>query len=151
MVQITRLQIVSEAEKFVGTPYRHQGALPGSGADCIGLIRGMWKALYGWEPPEAVDYTPDIGEGNHVETMLEMADKYLLVKLKEERLPGDVLMFRLKSHMVVKHTGILVGSPVGEQFIHAQSGDMVRKTFLSTPWLKLLHAVYSFPHIIGEG
>ena len=48
---------VAEAEKWIGTPYRHQAAEIGVGCDCLGLIRGVWGALYGTvpgiEPPYA--------------------------------------------------------------------------------------------------
>ena len=35
------------ARKWLGTPYRHQASLRGEGADCLGLIRGVWRELTG--------------------------------------------------------------------------------------------------------
>ena len=39
--------IVVAARRYVGTPYHHQAALAGAGCDCLGLIRGVWRDLYG--------------------------------------------------------------------------------------------------------
>ena len=40
------MEIVAEARNGIGTPYRHQGSLKGVACDCIGLVRGVWRALY---------------------------------------------------------------------------------------------------------
>jgi len=41
---------VREARRWIGTPYVHQACCRGAGTDCLGLIRGVWVALYGREP-----------------------------------------------------------------------------------------------------
>ncbi|MEM1422329.1 MAG: peptidase P60, partial [Pseudomonadota bacterium] len=38
-------QIAYEASRWIGTPYRHQASLRGVGCDCLGLLRGVWRAL----------------------------------------------------------------------------------------------------------
>ena len=48
--------ILSEARQWLGTPYRHQASLKGVGCDCLGLVRGVWRALYGYEPEEPGPY-----------------------------------------------------------------------------------------------
>jgi NlpC/P60 family putative phage cell wall peptidase len=50
---VTRESIVKAARGWLGTPYHHQASVKGAGADCLGLIRGLWRELYGSEP-EAV-------------------------------------------------------------------------------------------------
>ena len=47
---LTRTAIVEEARAWIGTPYRHQASLKGVGCDCLGLIRGVWRAVMGEEP-----------------------------------------------------------------------------------------------------
>ncbi|MFZ1680734.1 MAG: peptidase P60, partial [Rhizobiaceae bacterium] len=32
--------VVAEAERWIGTPYRHQGSTRGVGCDCLGLVLG---------------------------------------------------------------------------------------------------------------
>src|SRR5690606_4769974 len=45
--------IVAEALEWVGTPYRHQASLKGVACDCLGLVRGVWRSIYGLEPEDA--------------------------------------------------------------------------------------------------
>ena len=42
--------VVKAARAWLGTPYRHQASTLGAGCDCLGLLRGVWRALYGDEP-----------------------------------------------------------------------------------------------------
>jgi NlpC/P60 family putative phage cell wall peptidase len=39
--------IVTLARTWLGTPYHHPASTTGVGADCVGLIRGVWRELYG--------------------------------------------------------------------------------------------------------
>jgi NlpC/P60 family putative phage cell wall peptidase len=50
---------VAEARLWLGTPYMHQASARGAGADCLGLLRGIWRALYGDEPEVVPPYTED--------------------------------------------------------------------------------------------
>ena len=54
-------RVVDIARAWIGTPYVHQGSARGAGTDCLGLIRGVWRQLYGSEPEVAPAYTPDWG------------------------------------------------------------------------------------------
>ena len=42
--------VVGEALTWLGTPYRHQGLRKGVGCDCLGLVLGVWRAVYGVAP-----------------------------------------------------------------------------------------------------
>ena len=42
--------VVAEARRWIGTPYVHQASSFQAGCDCLGLIRGVWRHLYGAEP-----------------------------------------------------------------------------------------------------
>ena len=59
---ITRSLIVAETRAWIGTPYRHQASLKGVGCDCLGLVRGVWRATIGDEPECAPPYAPDWAE-----------------------------------------------------------------------------------------
>ena len=42
--------VVEAARGWLGTPYRHQVSLKGEGADCLGLVRGVWREVAGeWQ------------------------------------------------------------------------------------------------------
>ena len=42
--------VVATARGWLGTPYLHQASCRGAGCDCLGLLRGLWRALAGAEP-----------------------------------------------------------------------------------------------------
>jgi NlpC/P60 family putative phage cell wall peptidase len=58
---VTREAIVAAARSFVGTPYHHQASCKKAGCDCLGLIRGVWRDVYGLEPEPMPPYTRDWG------------------------------------------------------------------------------------------
>ena len=51
--------VVRAARLFLGTPYRHQASVPGAGCDCLGLVRGVWREVYGEEPELPPPYRAD--------------------------------------------------------------------------------------------
>ncbi len=55
----TKDEIVAAARGWIGTPYRHQGQVKGVGCDCLGLVRGVWRDLYGAEPEAPPPYRAD--------------------------------------------------------------------------------------------
>ena len=103
--------IVSAARGWLGTPYHHQGSVRGAGCDCLGLIRGVWRALYGPEPEALPAYTRDWGNATGSETLIAAACRHLM-RLDDVTCaaPGDVLVFRMRDRGVAKHAGILVSA-----------------------------------------
>ena len=65
------------ARDWIGTPYRHQASCAGAGADCLGLIRGVWRQLYGHEPAAVPAYTPDWSEAQRDERLWRAAALHL--------------------------------------------------------------------------
>ena len=45
----------------------------GVGCDCLGLVRGVWRELYGAEPKPVPAYTRDWAEATGAETLLAAA------------------------------------------------------------------------------
>ena len=103
---MTRDDIVAEARTWVGTPYRHQASEKGIGADCLGLIRGLWREHYGDEPANVPAYTADWSEPQGAEVLFAAAAKHLRKKPLGEAALGDVLLFRMRRGSVAKHLGI---------------------------------------------
>ena len=54
---IPRKAILTAAYDWLDTPYQHQASVKGGGCDCLGLIRGVWREIYGDEPMETPAYT----------------------------------------------------------------------------------------------
>ena len=54
--------VLAAARGWLGTPYRHQASVKGVGADCLGLVRGVWREMVGAEPETLPAYTADWAE-----------------------------------------------------------------------------------------
>jgi hypothetical protein len=70
--------VVAAAREFLGTPYRHQASLAGVGCDCLGLLRGVWRALYGAEPMAMPPYRADIRDPLNAGALRQAAERLLL-------------------------------------------------------------------------
>lgn len=141
---MTRAEIVAEARLWLGTPYCHQASQKGAGCDCLGLVRGVWRAVVGREPEALPPYTPDWAETLGEETLLAAARRHLIEIPLSQAKRGDVLVFRMASEVPAKHCGLLLAPDL---FIHAYWGRAVTETRLSAWWAKRLAAAFSFPEL----
>ncbi len=139
---ISRHAILAEAREWIGTPYRHQASAKGAGCDCLGLVRGVWRALYGPEPEAAPAYTPDWAERHGEETLLYAARRHLVERAIAEAAPGDVLLFRMDAQSPAKHAAIL---DEDQRLIHAYWGRAVVRSHFAQWWRKRCAAAFSFP------
>ncbi len=137
-------RIVAEARGWIGTPYLHQCSTRGAGTDCLGLLRGIWRAVLGAEPEAVPPYTQDWAEPSRQELLLDAALRHLTPKPLAEAAPGDVLLFRMRDGAVAKHLGIQ-GRTDPPSFIHAYSGHGVVESPLSAPWARRIAGRFAFP------
>ena len=86
--------VAAIARTWLGTPYQHQQSLRLVACDCLGLVRGVWRALYGAEPEAPPPYRADWAETSGRERLLEAARRRLVEIDLAEAHPGDVLLFR---------------------------------------------------------
>ena len=100
---IARSAILDEARAWIGTPYCHQASAKGAGCDCLGLVRGVWRALYGAEPQVTPAYSPDWAEREGRETLQEAARAHMIELTVDAARPGDVLLFRMERSAPMKH------------------------------------------------
>lgn len=136
--------VLAEAETWLGTPYRHQGSRKGVGCDCLGLVRGIWRALYGREPELPGPYTPDWAETGKGDPLFEAAMRHCRQKPLEKAQAGDLLVFRWRAHHAAKHLGILLG---GERFLHAYERHAVTISPLIPQWRRRIAGIFAFPEI----
>lgn len=139
---LDRAAILAEALSWIGTPYLHRASLKGHGADCLGLVRGVWRALVGPEPEPLPPYAPDWAEAGRRETLADTAHRCLVAIAPEAAQPGDVLLFRFRAHLPAKHAAIL---SEGGRMIHAYDGASVCETHLSPWWRRRLAFAFAFP------
>ena len=139
---------VEAARGWLGTPYRHQASVRGVGADCLGLVRGMWREVMGEEPETLPAYSPDGAEVGGCETLLEGAVRWLVAKPLSEMQAGDVLLFRMSAGAPIKHCAILSadGAPEG-RMIHAYWGRAVVESWIGSWWRRRLAAAFRFPEL----
>jgi NlpC/P60 family putative phage cell wall peptidase len=138
----TRTDIVALARTWLGTPYHHQASVKGVGTDCIGLVRGVWRELYGCEPQPLPAYTRDWAEAHGRETLLEAARRHMAEIAPAEARPGDLLIFRWRRTAPAKHCAIL-STPA--TMIHALEGAGVSEVSLSPWWHRHVAGAFRFP------
>ncbi len=140
-----REDVVAAAREWLGTPYVHQASRLGAGSDCLGLIRGVWRALYGPEPLSLPAYTPDWGETGTDELLLAGARQFLVPTRHEQA--GDVLVFAMRSGAVAKHLGIQARTGPEASFIHAYERYGVVESPLTGPWRAKIAGRFAFPRL----
>ncbi|RBI75724.1 peptidase [Roseovarius sp. TE539] len=134
------------AREWIGTPYRHQASRRGAGADCLGLIRGIWREVVGTEPEQPPAYSMDWSEPAREEVLWQAALRHLRAKpTGQDEASGDVLLFRMRAGSVAKHLGLTGRIGAQASFIHAYSGHGVVESPLSTPWRRRIVARFTFP------
>jgi NlpC/P60 family putative phage cell wall peptidase len=136
----TRAAVLASAEGWLDTPYRHQSSVKHVGTDCLGLIRGVWRDLYGDEPESPPAYTPDWAEASEAETLRDAAARWL-IPLRTPK-PGDVLLFRMAPDAPCKHIGILYRP---DRILHAYWGKSVVTSYFAPYWQRRHVASFAFP------
>lgn len=136
---------VAAARGWIGTPYLHQASVKGAGTDCLGLLRGVWRELYGGEPEPVPAYTPDWAEPWGREVLWAAARRWLVEKPSGAPAAGDVLLFRMRAGGIAKHLGIAGAVGAGASFIHAYGGHAVVESPLTAPWARRVVARFAFP------
>lgn len=142
----TRAAVLAEAEAWLGTPYRHQASRRGVGCDCLGLVRGVWRALYGSEPETPGPYAADWAEAGAGDALFDAARRHLTEIGPQDGAPGDLLVFRWRPHLPARHLGI---AAEGGRFIHAYQGSAVVASALVPQWLNRIAGVFAFPPLPG--
>lgn len=133
--------VVVAARSWLGTPYRHRASTPGAGCDCLGLVRGVWRALYGAEPMAVPAYRASPRDPEFAGALRTAAERFLLAE-SGPLAAGQVVLFRLSGMAEAKHCGILVSA---DRFIHAQEKLGVVEANLTDGWARRVSGRFSFP------
>lgn len=151
---VSRETIVAVARAWIGTPYRHQGSLKGAGCDCLGLIRGVWREVYGVEPEPMVPYSANWAEESRSETLRDAAARHMSRigddATNGERLlallaPADLILVRVRDRGPAKHAAIL--SRPGF-IVHAYDRHAVMETALPPAWRRKVAYAFCFPGVV---
>lgn len=148
-----RTLALTAARGWIGTPYRHQASLKGEGADCLGLIRGVWREVVGPEPEPLPPYAADWAEVGGEESLWAAARRWLVEIPLVRAAPGDVLLFRMAPGCPAKHCALLsADGGFGEgRMIHAYWGRAVVESWMGEWWRRRLVAAFAWPEPSREG
>ncbi len=145
-MNFTPADIIAETRSWIGTPYRHQASLKGVGCDCLGLVRGVWRALIGEEPERAPPYAPDWAEASGAESLAQAAARHLIAVPLDGFAPGDVLLFRWRAKLPAKHAAIVTAQDL---MVHAHDGAAVAEVTIAPWWRRRLAYAFRFP-VVGD-
>lgn len=146
-----RERIVSEARRWIGTPYHHQAALCGVGVDCVGLIRGVGHATGAL--PEDAEAWVRFGGYSRIPNPRRMGEgmrQFLrpVVGIPQE---GDIAWLEWR-HDLPMHLAILGSDSRGmATLIHSYSevGEVVEHG-LTPEWLARVKSWWCYPTFEGQ-
>jgi NlpC/P60 family putative phage cell wall peptidase len=148
--RVSRAEIVAEARSWIGTPYRHQASLKGAGADCLGLIRGVYRVFCGPEKEPIAPYSPNWAEETGQETLRDAARRHLVeidavpFRDGEPLKEGDVILIRVRDRGPAKHAAIVSGP---DAIIHAYDRHAVAENALPAAWRRRIAYAFQFPGV----
>ena len=118
---------------MLGTPFHHQGRLPGAGLDCLGLVVCSLRQL-GHKVTDETNYGRR-GDGVRLIAALEEQGALTVTTIN----PGNLLVFRFGG--MPQHLAIATAD---DQMIHAYApvGKVV-ETSIGQAWQSRLVAIYA--------
>jgi NlpC/P60 family putative phage cell wall peptidase len=135
---MTADDIIAAARACLGTPFRHQGRLPGIGLDCAGVAIEVARAI-GCSALDVSGYgrTPAAGQ---LEAALDAQPDLVRVADIADRQPGDLLLLRFTGEP--QHLAILTDV---DTMIHSYEAVGRCCEHLVTPaWANRIVRVYRF-------
>ncbi len=140
-----RAAIVAEARRWIGTPYRHGASVRLVGCDCLGLVAGVARTVFGNAAvPPIPAYPPDWAEARREEWLLDALAGAMRRIDGEAAMPGDVLVFRWREQRPASHLAIMVGE---RAIVHAHARASVAEVALGTPWRRRIAAGFAFREV----
>lgn len=138
---MTGPEVVALARAWIGTPYVTGAAVRGVGADCIGLVRGVFAEVTGREPERPPGWRRDWSADSAL-PLLAAAARNLTARPLAEAAPGDVVVVRIGRGRL-SHAGILTDPG---RMIHAAEGAGVREVTLGA-WRDRVAFAFAFPGV----
>ena len=130
-----RSDFTAVARTFLGTPFHHQGRLPGVGLDCVGVVVCALKQL-DWPVEDQSGYGRIPLQGRLISAIENHCDTIS----QEDIQPGDLMMFAFRSEP--QHIAIVSATdPI--MLIHAyQDVHRVVENDLDATWQSRLRGCY---------
>lgn len=144
-------RVAAEALGWLGTPFVHGASCRGAGCDCLGLLRGVWRALAGPEAWVVPAYAADWAEAGAADLLLAGLRTNLVAcqpghgpaaAARDGDGTGEVLLFRLRPRGPGRHVGVRTGAA---RFVHAHGRHGVVEDPLTPAWSARVVAVFALP------
>ncbi|MCZ8098094.1 MAG: hypothetical protein O9972_09280 [Burkholderiales bacterium] len=136
---------IAEARSWISTPYLHQAALKGVDCDCLGLVCGVWRGVYGADPEHRpAAFSRDCAETLRDEILADAAGRHMISLALDAFEPCDLLLFAINKIAPAEHRAILVAA---DRMIHATESHPVAEVSLVPWWHNRLRFVFRFPGI----
>lgn len=131
--------------ELVGTPFLHQGRVPGPGGgiDCLGVPIAIARE-FGIPYEDDREYDHDV-DGSEIEEKLarylERVDPHT-----DEIREGDLILFWVSDPTNPQHFGVKVGDDLFAHVReHMHANGRVRETTLNRYWSERIYSVWRFP------
>lgn len=139
----TRAEIVSEARRWIDTPWKHQARLRGIGVDCIGVIVAPARAA-GLDIADVTDYSRQANPARSLELLRERMDEIGVQMARE----GDVIFLWFEGEDRPHHFALLTDIGILHAYENARSqrrptGKVV-ETRLPIGWANKIHSAWRF-------
>ncbi|MFK7793294.1 MAG: NlpC/P60 family protein [Devosiaceae bacterium] len=137
---IARHTIAAEAVRWLGTPYCHQASKRGVGADCLGLVLGVWNAVA--REPLSLQRHDQRSWAQHAdgEPLLDGLRQFMVEQAPSDCQAGDVLALRWRKGWPASHLAFLMDNGT---IIHAYEGGRVVRSNLG-PWASHIVTGFAF-------
>jgi cell wall-associated NlpC family hydrolase len=133
---MTAEPIIAAARACVGTPFRHQGRLPGIALDCAGLVVHVATAN-GFECADVQGYPRRPNGG----LLAALDAQPSLCRVDGFPQAGDVVVFHYEDDKHEGHLGIATATGIIHAWAYARK---VAEHDWSPDWKKRIYAVYRF-------
>lgn len=136
MSQVTGMDVVCVARGFLGTPFRHQGRVPGRGLDCAGVIVFAARAL-GLSGYDVAGY-------GRLPSGDAMADHLRAAGCRDIEIPspGDIYLMRFETNP--QHLALV--TDIGVLHAYAEIGRVVEHR-LDAVWCARIVGAFRLPGI----
>lgn len=142
-----RTLIVEEARRWIGTPYQHQASKREVGCDCIGLVRGVARAVGFQDPFETGDAREFTGYGASPDParLRAAVARFLNPIGRDAASCGDIMLMRFKREP--QHFALLIERHP-DRMIHSLSTiGRVVETHVAGQWLPRVLGFYRFKEL----
>lgn len=144
--KLTRMDVVLEAREWLGTPFKHQGALKGVACDCIGLIKaiGMQHGLMEYDPnsAEALSYANYSMMPDSRRMREALSRWFVSIPVAEAQIADFYFMAWGREP---QHVALITDHGI----IHSYSGvGKVVEHSLDDRWQQRIAAAYRFPYFV---